>query len=88
MLGQCPSLSELDLRDNRIQSRGARSIACVLGQCRSLTSLNLYGNDIDELDVKMLQGCVERLNTSWRRFGIHGIWEGELCQEDDGNRDW
>ena len=46
MLGQCFSLTVLDLSRNGIGSRGAGRLAGVLGQCFSLTVLDLSRNGI------------------------------------------
>jgi hypothetical protein len=56
VLGQCSSLTTLQLAYNDIGAEGARSLAGMLGQCSSLVTLNLEGNDeIGDEGIAMIQ---------------------------------
>ena len=57
MLGQCSSLTVLNLSCNGIRAEGAGRLAGVLGQCSSLAKLQLDGNGIDDDGIAMLRAC-------------------------------
>ena len=57
VLGQCSSLTVLDLSGNDIGDEGAGRLAGVLGQCSSLTVLDLEWNGIDDDGIAMLRAC-------------------------------
>ena len=58
MLGQCSSLTMLNLSFNDIGTEGAGSLAGVLGQCSSLAMLKLGDNDIGYAGARSLAGVL------------------------------
>ena len=54
MLGQCSSLTKLNLALNGIEDEGTGMLARVLGQCSSLAELSLADNGISDIGAWML----------------------------------
>ena len=94
VLGQCSSLTDLNLGGNGIGEEGAGRLAGVLGQCSSLTVLNLGGNDIGAEGAGRLAGVLglcsslAELDLRYNSIGDDGIamlracWPGVLGLDD------
>ena len=78
VLGQCPSLTVLQLQGNRIGAEGARILGWVLRQCSSLAELNLRDNAIGAEGagslVQVLGQCsaLAVLNLAENGIGVEG----------------
>ena len=55
VLGQCASLTHLDLSANNIGDEGAGRLAAGLGQCASLAYLNLERNAMTRIELSIVQ---------------------------------
>ena len=73
VLGQCQSLTELNLGRNDIGDAGAGSLAGVLGQCSSLATLALGDNRIGVDGAGRLAGVLGQCS-SQRVVGRKGCW--------------
>ena len=70
MLGQCSSLTVLDLGvyifgSNDIGADGAGRLAGVLGQCSLLAELNLAGNGIGADGIRLLRTSIRDATQLW-----------------------
>lgn len=78
LLGQCPKLEHLDIKNNHIYVEGSNKIAKAIGQLTHLRHLNLEKNYIESKGMEYLAGeirkctALQHLNIGYNNFGVIG----------------